>query len=416
MISERIARRSWFVAAVLLLRLGSVHAAEPDKTEAPQERIDYLTFAQGAVPIRVAGAGAALGAGFEQAVRIIDGDPTDFTVASGATEATDTELVYQLPAPTIFDRFAVPNILETPSPSATFTKLIEVYGSAASSDDGYVLLASATLETHKKRGQLTELKIAASPAVRWVKLRLVGGIAMQRPAMSLEFSEIIGNGRQESPPQAGNFTGAWRGTGVKLELKQAGPVVTGCYDNSGDLIGTVTGNILQATGVNRSDKVKSAFILSVADDGAILGVRSSNKAPFRLYRGPAAPAGTASICKDPPAPKLGCGSVIHGIRFSYDSAEIQTTSEPILAELFKGLEEQPTATVVIEGHTSSEGSDDYNQKLSERRARAVVDDLVRRGVKANRISAIGMGERHPIAGNNDENGRSLNRRVEVRCQ
>ncbi len=94
------------------------------------QRIDYLTFAQGAVPISIGGAGAKLGADFEAAVRMTDGDPTAFTVADRAPAETDTEFVYQLPALTTFDRFAVPNIVETPSPTATFTRLVEVHGSA----------------------------------------------------------------------------------------------------------------------------------------------------------------------------------------------------------------------------------------------------------------------------------------------
>ncbi len=424
-------KRALFVAGIgaIAISVAAALAAAPDgdagslagtgkagPAEDVPERIDYLTFAQGAVPIRIGGAGAKQGANFEHAVRIIDGDPTGFSFVSRAAAETDTEFFYMLPAPTTFDRFAVPGILETPSPSVTFSRLVEVYGSAAGPDRGFTLLASATLDTHRRRGLVTELPLIAKTPVRWVKLRLVGGIEMLRTEMSLEFSEIIGNGTQEMPPLAQTFTGVWRGVGVKLEMKQVGPLVSGCYDNSADLNGTVSGNILQATGVDRSDGVTSNFILSVTDDGTIRGVRSTNKGPFRLYTGPSVASGTASICKDPPAPKLGCGSIIHGIRFAYDSAEIQAASEPVLAELFKGLQTDPSKSIVIEGHTSSEGSDAYNQDLSDRRARAVVDDLVRRGVAASRISAAGLGERRPIAGNTDENGRSLNRRVEVRCQ
>ena len=72
--------------------------------------------------------------------------------------------------------------------------------------------------------------------------------------------------------------------------------------------------------------------------------------------------------------------------------------------------------VLIEGHTSSEGGTTYNQRLSERRAQAVVADLIQRGIAASRLSALGIGEARPIASNNDENGRSLNRRVEVHCK
>ncbi|MEX2319570.1 MAG: hypothetical protein WD626_06925 [Bauldia sp.] len=96
------------------------------------ERTDYLTFAQGAVPLSVGGEGASMGATFEHAVESIDGNPGGFVVVTKGkgTDATATEFVYELPALTTFDRFAVPEVHETPSPSQTFTRVVEIYGSA----------------------------------------------------------------------------------------------------------------------------------------------------------------------------------------------------------------------------------------------------------------------------------------------
>jgi OmpA-OmpF porin, OOP family len=408
------------VAAAVAM-LPAVLSAQAGQSSAPlassaPERIDYLTFAQGALPLSVGGAGAKLGADFERAVRITDGDPVAFSVVSGAAPDTATEFVYQLPAPTTFDRFAVPNVVETPSPSVTFSRTVEFSGSVRSATDGFQLLASATLETHETRGQVTELKLVSARPVRWVKVRLVGGINVTTTPAAFEFSEIIGNGTQEAPELVTTFGGVWRTQANRLALTQRGPVVSGCYDRTGELTGTVTGNLLRAIGVNRFDKTTSLFILSVAADGSIRGVRSSNGAPFRLYTVAAAPAGTSSECGQPAPPALGCGSVVHGITFAFDSAEIRPQSAPVLEELFRGLQASPSGRVLIEGHTSSEGTDDYNQRLSERRAQAVVADLVRRGMAKDRPSAAGIGERRPIAPNNDESGRSLNRRVEVKCR
>jgi outer membrane protein OmpA-like peptidoglycan-associated protein len=382
----------------------------------PPERIDLLTFAQGAIPVSIGGAGAKLGADFEAAVRSADGDPTPFVIVDGAPAYADTEFVYQLPALTTFDRFAVPNVTETPSPSQTFTKTVEVHGSSTSASSGFTLLASAVLETHKTRGLVTDLKVVAKPGVRWVKVRLVGGIDVMRPTSSFQFSEIVGNGTQATPELATHFQGTWRTGANRLRLTQRGPVVSGCYDTSGVLNGTVTGNILRATGISRSDNRPSAFVLSVSADGAIRGVRSSNNSPFRLYTVATAGAGDGPECPAPPSPALGCGSVIHGINFGFDSAEIRPESNAVLAELFNGLNADPSSKVLIEGHTSSEGTDQYNLQLSDRRARAVVADLVKRGLATQRLTAVGLGESRPIATNNDESGRTLNRRVEVKCQ
>ena len=404
------------LTALLACAIGSAAASPDSESEAgTPARVDYLTLGQGAVPLRVGGAGAKQGAALDQALQVADGNPTGFPVVHRATDATDVEFVYALPAPTAFDRFAVPNVLETPSPSQTFFRRVEVYGSATGADADFVLLASATLSTHARPGQVSELDVVASPPVRWVKVRLIGGIEMSRPAMFLEFSEIIGNGTQESSPPAEDFTGTWRGRGVSLELSQAGPVVAGCYDGTGDLHGTVTGNLLRATGSDRTSGVKSVFVLAVTSEGAMRGVRSTNGAPFRLYEAAAAPRGSVPACKDPEPPSLGCGAVIHGIQFEFDSAELRPQAAPLLAELFRGLQSDAHPTIVIEGHTSSEGSTEYNQALSERRAAAVRADLVRRGLNESRLRAAGIGETRPIATNDDESGRSLNRRVEIHC-
>lgn len=394
----------------------SVASAQTANPTTP-ERIDYLTLAQGAIPIRVGGAGAQLGASFEKALRAVDGDVSGFvlTVKPGA-DSVDTEFVYQLPSATTFDRFAVPNVLETPSPSATFTREVEIQGSPTGPADGFVTLATGTLTTHSERGRLTELAVRARTPVRWVRLRLGGGIQVLRPETFFEFSEIIGNGTQETPGRSDRFSGAWSGRGVALTLAQDGPVVTGCYDEDGRLTGTVTGNILRALGTAQRTGVPSQFILGVRDDGSLFGVRSSNKAPFALYEGAQAAAGAGRTCPPPPAPPIGCGAVIHGIAFDFDSATIRGDSDAILARLYEALRQDPREAITVEGHTSSEGSDSYNQTLSERRAKAVRDDLVRRGLAAARVSSAGLGETRPLASNNDESGRSLNRRVEIHCR
>jgi len=102
-------------------------------------------------------------------------------------------------------------------------------------------------------------------------------------------------------------------------------------------------------------------------------------------------------------------------RFDFDSATLRPDAEPILDQLHAALAADPSASIRIEGHTSSEGTEAYNQDLSERRARAVVDELVRRGLEAGRLRSAGLGESRPVAPNDDESGRSLNRRVEVHC-
>lgn len=104
---------------------------------------------------------------------------------------------------------------------------------------------------------------------------------------------------------------------------------------------------------------------------------------------------------------------LKGVYFDFDKSTIKPESYPVLDDAAKILTDNPKITVEIQGHTDSDGSDSYNQKLSERRAYAIVDYFVKvKGIDVNRLRAIGYGESKPIASNDTKEGRSLNRRVE----
>ncbi|MCP5154179.1 MAG: OmpA family protein [Ectothiorhodospiraceae bacterium] len=390
--------------------------AAPLAAEELESRVDYLSFAQGALPVAIEGDARVLGVGTEQALLAIDGDPGGYTLTpkSGGARSR-VVLVYALPAATTFESFAVPNVLETPSPSQTFVQKVEIAGSDTAADGPFRVLGSATLETHSAKGQVTSIPVAVSSPVRWVKLTMEGGIDVQRDRTFLEFSEIIGYGAQEAVPQSDAFTGKWKGRGVLLELAQDGARVAGCYDGVGDLEGTVSGNLLRATGKTRTGDIPSTFVLAVGDDGGITGVRSANGAPFRLYSGDAAP-GARTKCSVREVHPPGCGDIVHGINFDFDSATIRADSGALLDALSVGLQRSDAAAITVVGHTSSEGSQDYNRALSQRRAEAVVAALIERGIGAARLSADGQGEDQPIADNATETGRSLNRRVEIACR
>ena len=77
------------------------------------------------------------------------------------------------------------------------------------------------------------------------------------------------------------------------------------------------------------------------------------------------------------------------------------------------LSQYPDTTIQVAGHTDSTGSEQSNQNLSERRAESVKNALVGQNVHPNRISTIGFGESAPIATNDNESGRQLNRRVVI---
>ncbi len=105
---------------------------------------------------------------------------------------------------------------------------------------------------------------------------------------------------------------------------------------------------------------------------------------------------------------------IYGIHFDVGSARIQSQSEATIAQIAQVLRANPTWHLRVEGYTDSDGGAAYNQGLSDRRAQSVVNDLVTRyGIARVRLTAAGYGLTHPVASNDTEAGKALNRRVEL---
>ena len=102
-----------------------------------------------------------------------------------------------------------------------------------------------------------------------------------------------------------------------------------------------------------------------------------------------------------------------GLLFDFDSSVVKGAARSNLTDLANSLREYPDTEVLIVGHTDSQGSDSYNQGLSERRAAAAKNFLVTQGVPADRIRTEGLGESEPVASNDTDAGRAQNRRVEV---
>jgi outer membrane protein OmpA-like peptidoglycan-associated protein len=102
-----------------------------------------------------------------------------------------------------------------------------------------------------------------------------------------------------------------------------------------------------------------------------------------------------------------------GILFDYDRADLRPQAMTNLQELADNLNRYERTDVLILGHTDSTGPESYNQGLSERRASSAANYLQQLGVAGERVSTRGMGENDPVATNETDEGRQLNRRVEV---
>jgi len=106
-------------------------------------------------------------------------------------------------------------------------------------------------------------------------------------------------------------------------------------------------------------------------------------------------------------------AVFYGILFDFDKADIKAESQPQLAEMAKFLKSNAALRVYVIGHTDNKGTLDYNVRLSNQRAEAVVKALRAQGIDAGRLTARGLGPLAPVATNRTEDGQAKNRRVEL---
>mgnify|MGYP001283881775 CR=1 FL=1 len=102
-----------------------------------------------------------------------------------------------------------------------------------------------------------------------------------------------------------------------------------------------------------------------------------------------------------------------GLLFDVDKSELRSQAKTNIESLARILNKYSDTNILIEGDTDNSGSDEYNQKLSERRAQSVANHLMGLGVPSSRISTVGLGEMNAVASNESEAGRQQNRRVEV---
>ncbi len=149
-----------------------------------------------------------------------------------------------------------------------------------------------------------------------------------------------------------------------------------------------------------SARLSTDGLTAILDNQDPLQVRAAQPAP------PPPPPKKAKIVEE----RI---EITEKVQFEYNKAEILEVSHDLLNDVATVMRQHPEVKKIrIEGHASSEGEDDYNKDLSDRRAKAVMDFLVNAGIAEDRMESIGYGEERPIASNDTEEGREKNRRVE----
>jgi OmpA-OmpF porin, OOP family len=105
---------------------------------------------------------------------------------------------------------------------------------------------------------------------------------------------------------------------------------------------------------------------------------------------------------------------LNNVFFDFDKWDLRPESFVELDRVVKLLNENPAMEIDLSAHTDSFGSDDYNFKLSDNRARSCMEYILSKGIPANRVTSQGYGESKPVAPNDTPDNRQLNRRVEFK--
>jgi outer membrane protein OmpA-like peptidoglycan-associated protein len=105
---------------------------------------------------------------------------------------------------------------------------------------------------------------------------------------------------------------------------------------------------------------------------------------------------------------------LNNVFFDFDKWDLRPESFVELDRVVKLLKENPGIVIEMSAHTDSRGSDEYNFKLSDNRARSVMEYILSKGIPASRITSQGYGETKPVVDNDTDEHRQLNRRVEFK--
>jgi outer membrane protein OmpA-like peptidoglycan-associated protein len=176
----------------------------------------------------------------------------------------------------------------------------------------------------------------------------------------------------------------------------------------GAIIGASTGAAVGATVGNANGSTAKGAIIGAAVGGAagaVIGHQMDQQAKEIKQQIPGAVV-----------ERVGEGLQVtfeSGLLFPYDSDVLTAPARQNLATFASSLDKYPNTDIVIVGHTDSNGSDDYNMTLSQRRSNSAVNYLASRGVDRTRLRATGRGKTEPVASNDTDAGRQQNRRVEM---
>jgi len=188
-------------------------------------------------------------------------------------------------------------------------------------------------------------------------------------------------------------------------------IITGCAETRYD-------NTVRTYKVGQNDSATSSYKNKASGEKYTVGQSDEATAKYSYRIGDRPP--TQPRSKNGADYLAGNGGPIildtADVLFEFDKYQIRKSYYPELDKWAEYFQSNPQISAEIYGHADSTGPTEYNQNLSEKRAQAIVDYLVGKGVESSRLKAVGFGETSPIVPNTTPEGRQQNRRVEVNLE
>lgn len=347
------------------------------------------------------------------ALLLIDGT-TATGWCSAEHKAYPNIMVIELPQQCQLKRFVLDNsnVQENGYPGIS-ARNFELWASTVSSKEGFQVVCSGEAAQGTRKVFTPE----KSAEAQWLKLVVLSnwGDPSYTEIMELEaYGEAVGTVSEQKP-----IAGVYDTNYNLLRFEQEGSSVEGCYDwDNGTLSGTTDGRVIRFQWIEDGPQIGTAIMVLTADSAFLNGLWYEKGRYRGVWYGQKVTDGRQPQCvpkKEAIASSLDTvgRAIIYGICFGTDSATLKPESTETLNKILETVKFRPSLKLVIEGHTDWQGTDEYNLKLSQQRAQAVVDWLVQKGIQGSRLEAKGFGESKPVADNSKPDGRALNRRVEI---
>ncbi len=348
------------------------------------------------------------------ALSLIDGT-TAYGWCSAEKRPYPNTFVIELAQEIILKKFVIDNAAaQEPGYPGISLRAFKLYVSTTSPKEGFQLALAGEVP----RGKRKEFGFQKPIKARWLKLVALSNWGHERytEIMELEaYGDLTGKSTKQS-----SVSGVFDTNYNLLLLKQEGNDVEGCYDwDNGVLSGVTDGRVVRFEWRENGPQIGTAIMVLSSSGNFLNGLWYEKGRLQGVWFGSRVTDGRKPKCSSSLEGSLRKTiettgrAILYGIYFDSDSAKLKPRSTETLQQVYDLLVQKPRLKLVVEGHTDSTNTAEYNYALSLRRAWAVVKWLTNRGISKDRLIAKGYGESRPVADNSTPHGRMLNRRVEI---